>query len=139
MKSHREHRVPLSPSALDTLVAVKPLRDGSDLLFPFPMRPYSPLSDMALTKLLRDVGLADRTTVHGFRSAFRDWAAECIAAPRAVMEIFLGHNVGTAVEQAYARSDLLEKRRRLMNQWAAFAADDPANLACGQVADQRRA
>lgn len=84
MKSNRAHRVPLSPSALQTLVAVEPLRDGSDLLFPSPLRPRNPLSDMALTKLLRDVGLAERTTVHGFRSAFRDWAAERTTAPHAV-------------------------------------------------------
>ena len=128
MKSNREYRVPLSHSALETLVGVELLRDDSDLLFPSPMRPHSPLSDMALTKLLRDVGLADRTTVHGFRSAFRDWSAERTTAPHAVMELSLAHSVGAAVEQAYARSDLLEKRRRLMNQWAAFVTDDPANV-----------
>ena len=128
MKSNREHRVPLSRSALQTLDSVASLRDGSDLLFPSPMRRHTPLSDMALTKVLRDVGLAERTTVHGFRSAFRDWAAERTTAPRAVMELSLAHSVGTTVEQAYARSDLLDKRRRLMNQWAAFVTDDPANL-----------
>ena len=112
MKSNREHRVPLSHAALETLDRIAPLRDASDLLFPSPMRPRTPLSDMALTKLLRDVGLAERTTVHGFRSAFRDWAAERTSAPHAVMELSLAHSVGTVVEQAYARSDLLEKRRR---------------------------
>ena len=76
------------------------------------------MSDMTLTKLLRDNGLADRTTVHGFRSAFRDWAAERTNAPNAVMELALSQTVGSAVEQAYARSDLLEKRRVLMDQWA---------------------
>ena len=81
---------------------------------------------MTLTKLLRDTGLAERTTVHGFRSAFRDWAAERTNAPHAVMEFALSHAVGSAVEQAYARSDLFEKRRVLMEQWARFATATPA-------------
>ena len=87
------------------------------------------MSDMTLTKLIRDIGLAERTTVHGFRSAFRDWAAERTTAPHAVMELALSHTVGSAVEQAYARSDLLEKRRELMNQWATFATATPAEIA----------
>ena len=78
------------------------------------------MSDMTLTKVLRSTGLADRATVHGFRSSFRDWAAECTNAPHAVMELALAHAVGDSVEQAYARSDLLEKRRRLMDQWSAY-------------------
>ena len=78
------------------------------------------MSDMTLTKVLRSTGLADRATVHGFRSSFRDWAAECTNAPHAVMELALAHTIGDSVEQAYAQSDLLEKRRRLMEQWAAF-------------------
>ena len=80
-----------------------------------------------MTKLLRDVGLAERATVHGFRSSFRTWASECTDAPHAVMELCLAHAVGSAVEQAYARSDLLEKRRALMREWADFVAGgDPA-------------
>ena len=75
---------------------------------------------MALTKLLRDNGLAERTTVHGFRSAFRDWAAERTDVEHAVMELALAHAVGSAVERAYARSELLEKRRDLMERWAFF-------------------
>ena len=138
MKSNRVHRVPLSPSALETLIATEPLRDNSDLLFPSPMRPHTQLSDMALTKLLRGVGLADRTTVHGFRSAFRDWAAERTSTPHAVMELSLAHSVGTAVEQAYARSDLLERRRRLMNEWAAFVTDVPANVSSNGTRTSKR-
>lgn len=82
------------------------------------------MSDMTLTKVLRDTGLADRATVHGFRSSFRDWAAEQTDASHAVMELSLAHTVGTAVEQAYARSDLLARRRNLMQQWADFLSAD---------------
>lgn len=121
MKSGAPHRVPLSDAALATLDEVDSLRDDSRLIFPSPRRRGEPMSDMTLTKLVRDIGLAERTTVHGFRSAFRDWAAERTNAPHAVMELALAHRVGSAVEQAYARSDLLEKRRDLMDQWAEFA------------------
>ena len=79
-----------------------------------------PISDMTLTKVQRRLGVADRATVHGFRSSFRDWAAECTDAPHAVMELSLAHAVGGAVEAAYARSTLFEKRRWLMEQWAAY-------------------
>ena len=75
---------------------------------------------MALTKLLRDNGLAERTTIHGFRSSFRTWASEKTDAEHAVMEMALAHAVGSAVERAYARSDLLVKRRRLMEEWSDF-------------------
>ncbi len=126
MKSGTAHRVPLSDAALAALDAARSLRNDSDLLFPSPRRPDQPMSDMTLTKLLRDAGLAESTTVHGFRSAFRDWAAERTNAPHAVMELSLAHTVGSAVEQAYARSDLLEKRRGLMDQWARFATATPA-------------
>ena len=125
MKSGAPHRVLLSAAALEVLEAVG-TRDSSPLIFPSPIRPDRPMSDMTLTKLLRDKGLAARTTVHGFRSAFRDWAAERTNAPHAVMELALSHKVGSAVEQAYARSDLLAKRRALMDQWALFLTATPA-------------
>ena len=128
MKSGAPHRVPLSDAALAVLDTVRPLRGDSDLVFPSPRRTGKPMSDMTLTKLLRDNGLADRSTVHGFRSAFRDWAAERTNAPHAVMELSLGHTVGSAVEQAYARSDLIEKRRALMANWARFATSGPAEV-----------
>ncbi len=79
---------------------------------------------MTLTKVLRVTGLADRATVRGFRSSFRTWASEKTDAPHAVMELSLAHSVGTAVEQAYARSDLLARRRKLMQQWADFVSAD---------------
>ena len=96
------------------------LDDGSGLIFPSPAKPGNTIINMTLTKVLRSTGLADRATVHGFRTSFRTWASECTEADHAVMELSLGHAVGSAVEQAYARSDLLEKRRRLMDRWAAY-------------------
>ena len=129
MKGSLDHRVPLSDAALAVLREATKLRDGSGLIFPSPMRRGQPLSDMTLTKVLRATGLAERATVHGFRSSFRDWAAECTSAPHAVMELSLAHRVGSAVEQAYARSDLLDQRRTLMNAWADFVTAGAGKVA----------
>ena len=120
MKGGREHRVPLSDAARDVLARAWLLEDGSGLVFPSPSRAGRPLSDMTLMKILRDRGLAERATVHGFRSAFRDWCAET-GKPREVAEAALAHTV-SGVEGAYFRSDLLARRRALMDQWAAFLA-----------------
>ena len=120
MKGGKAHRVPLSDSTLDVLGAAASIYDGSGLVFPSPVRPGRPLSDMTLTKILRDNRLADRATVHGFRSSFRIWAEERTSASHAAMELALAHAVGSAVEQAYMRSDLLEQRRELMQQWADY-------------------
>ena len=128
MKTGVEHRVPLSDAAVAALEAVRPLRDRHDLLFPSPSRPGKTLSDMTLTKVLRDTGLANRATVHGFRTAFRTWASEQTNADHAVMELCLAHHVGTAVERAYARSDLFNKRLRLMDQWAAYLTGGSAKV-----------
>ena len=128
MKGHAEHRQPLSDAAMAVLAEARTLRDKSDLIFPSPMRRGRPLSDMSLTKLLRDTGLAERATVHGFRTCFRTWASEKTSADHAVMELSLAHAVGSAVERAYARSDLLAKRRRLMDQWAAFVTGKGADV-----------
>ena len=122
MKTGVEHRVPLSDAALAVLEQAQILRDDSDLIFPSSVKRGTPLSNMTMTKILRDNGLAARTTAHGFRSSFRDWAGECTNTAHAVMELSLAHKVGSAVEQAYARSDLLAKRRDLMEQWAQFVA-----------------
>ena len=121
MKGRAPHRVPLSAAALAILERARTMDDGSGLIFPSPLRPGRPLSDMSLTKLLRDRGLADRATVHGFRSAFRDWCAET-GAPREVAEAALAHTVG-GVEGAYFRSDVYERRRALMEAWGAFVAE----------------
>ena len=95
MKAKVEHRVPLSPRVVAILAEAKSIHHlGSDLIFSSPVRPGKPMSDMTLTKLLRDLEFADRTTVHGFRSSFRDWAGECTNAPHAVMELCLVHHLG---------------------------------------------
>ena len=91
----------------------------------FPGRPGKPLSDGALLALLKRMERAD-LTVHGFRSTFRDWAAEQTNFSREVAEMALSHAIGDKVEAAYRRGDLLEKRRRMMEAWAAFAATKPA-------------
>ena len=122
MKGWLQHRVPLSTAALDVLTRAMEIRDGSDLVFPSPRRSGQPLSDMTLTKVLRDNGLAHLATVHGFRSTFRDWASETTSASYAAMELSLAHRVGSAVEQAYARSDLLEQRRELLEAWGEFVS-----------------
>jgi integrase len=124
MKAGVKHRVPLSDAVLELLERARVLRDGSGLIFPSSVKAGHPMSDMTLTQVLRKTGLAERSTVHGFRSAFRDWAAECTSAPHAVMELTLAHAVGSSVEQAYARSDLIEKRRVLMQAWADFVTGD---------------
>ena len=128
MKGGAEHRVPLSGAALTVLHEAAPLRGDDDLIFPSPRKRGRPLSDMALTKVLRDYGLADRATVHGFRSCFRDWASENTGAPHAVMERALAHAVADAVEAAYSRSDLLERRRGLMQQWGKFVTGAGATV-----------
>ena len=127
MKGGVQHRVPLSGPALAVLERASQLRDDSGLVFPSPVRPGHSMSDMTLTKVLRATGLAERATVHGFRSTFRDWAAECTNAPHAVMELSLAHAVGSSVEQACARSDLIAKRRVLMDQWAKFAINSASD------------
>ena len=120
MKAGREHRVPLSGEALDVLERVRMLRDESGLIFPAPTRRGRPLADATLGLALRHAGLADRATVHGFRSSFRDWCAET-GKPRELAEAALAHTVGR-VEGAYFRSDLFEKRRALMEAWGQFVA-----------------
>ena len=126
MKGGVEHRVPLSEPALAVLPEAAALHDDNGLVFPSPRKRGSPLSDMALTKILRDCGLADRATVHGFRSAFRDWAADTGKA-REIAEAALAHTVG-GVEGAYFRSDLYERRAVLMQQWAAYVTGDDAKV-----------
>ena len=131
MKGGREHRVPLSGAALAVLAEAGKLRDGSDLVFPSPTRPGQALSDMTLTKILRSTGLADRATVHGFRSSFRDWADECTGASEAAMELSLAHRGGSSVKKAYARTDLLDPRRPLMEEWAEYVTSCPASAESG--------
>ncbi len=118
MKTGREHRVPLSEGALAVLPEAQALADGSGVVFPSARG--RPLSGFAIVKLVRDLGIG--AVPHGFRSSFRDWAAECTDAPREVCELALAHVNSDRVEAAYRRTDLFERRRTLMEQWAAFLA-----------------
>ena len=120
MKAGSEHRVPLSRQAIELLDEASSLRDETDQVFPSPHKRGGQLSDMTLTKVLRSLGLADRTTVHGFRSSFKNWTLEQTDTPWAVSEVALAHTLGNSTEQAYARSDLFERRRDLMQMWADY-------------------
>jgi len=132
MKARREHRVPLSDGAM-ALIKQMPRLEGSDYVF-FSSRGGS-LSDMSLSAVMRKIhsneqlsdqqGFIDTRSgkpavPHGLRSTFRDWCAERTEFPRDMAEIALAHNVGSAVERAYRRSDMLEKRRSMMQAWATF-------------------
>jgi integrase len=123
MKAGREHRVPLSDGALGVLREVAKLAHRSDpKAFVFPGgKVGKPLSSMALLMLLRRMERGD-LTAHGFRSTFRDWCAEATNYPREVAEAALAHTLRDKTEAAYQRGDLMEKRRRLMEEWAAFCA-----------------
>ena len=128
MKAAKEHRVPLSDAALAVLAAMSPLRPREGDGFVFPGAAESrPLSSMAMLMLLRRMKRAD-LTVHGFRSAFRDWAEEATSTPHAVAEAALAHTIGDKVEAAYRRGDLFAKRAKLMADWAAFCAKAPAQV-----------
>jgi integrase len=117
MKAGREHRVPLSGPALAIIEKMNEIRE-SDFVFPGG-RKSKPLSNMAMLALLKRIGRNDLTT-HGFRSTFRDWAAERTTFPREVVEMALAHTIENKVEAAYRRGDLFQKRRQLMEAWARF-------------------
>lgn len=116
MKAKVEHRVPLTPQARAVIDQMSAIR-SSDYVFPG-RRINSHLSNMAMLELLQD--RFPDMTVHGFRSSFRDWAAECTSFPRLVAEAALAHTIGDKTEAAYLRSDFLEQRRRLMEHWADY-------------------
>jgi len=122
MKTNREHRVPLSCGALAVLQEAQALADGSGVVFP--SERGRALDGAAIVRLVRDLGIG--AVPHGFRSSFRDWAAECTDAPREVCELALAHVNSDRVEAAYRRTDLFERRRALMEQWAAFLAGSDA-------------
>jgi integrase len=123
MKGAREHRVPLSKRAIEIIKAMHEGRNG-DFVFPG-ARPGKPLSAIALAMLLGRMKVED-ATVHGFRSSFRDWAAECTSFPNEVCEAALAHAVSSAVERAYRRGDLFEKRRKLMDAWSTYCTTSKA-------------
>ena len=116
MKGGKEHRVPLT----DEMVAIlEPLKALASVYVFEGQKRQKPLSNMSMLMLLRRMG-CDDFTVHGFRSSFRDWASEASNAPRELAEAALAHQVGSNVERAYARSDLLEQRRELMGYWNTY-------------------
>ena len=120
MKAGKEHRVPLSPRAIEILETVQPM--GKPNLFPAVKG--GKLSSMAMAMLLRR--MKSDCTVHGFRSTFRDWSAEHTSFAHEVCEMALAHAIGNKSEAAYRRGDMFEKRRRLMADWAEFCAQPVA-------------
>ena len=127
MKAKRAHRIPLSGRATEIVDAARTLRAGSSPLV-FPAADGARLPEKTLRRLLQQQGIA--AVPHGFRSTFRDWAAEKTNHPREVVEAALAHVVHNQVEAAYARSDLFERRRRLMDDWsAAVCLSEPVR--CG--------
>ena len=116
MKAKREHRVPLCGRALEVLDAARTLGGGNRLVFP--MRSGRSIATSTFPKMLQYHEIA--AVPHGFRSSFRDWAAEQTDHPREVIEAALAHVVQNKVEAAYARSDLFERRRRLMDDWMRY-------------------
>jgi integrase len=119
MKMRQPHVVPLSPAAVAILRRRWPLRSSDEGLV-FSTHGVKPLSDMTMTKVLRDLGLAT-TTVHGFRSSFTDWAAEKTRIPKEIVDKALAHKLVDRVEAAYRRTDFFDRRRKLMIEWARYA------------------
>lgn len=125
MKARRPHRVPLSAEALAIVATLKTIRPaGTPLLFPGSTG--KALSDMTLTKAIRDLG--EGATAHGFRSTFRDWAAEQTSFPGEIAEAALAHVVPNAVEAAYRRTDFFDKRRELMDAWGRYLGGKRADV-----------
>jgi integrase len=116
-KAGREHRVPLAPEVLAILKA-QPVLMSSPYFFPSARAPRKPTSGMGMRHLMQR--LAPGVTLHGFRASFRSWVKDCTNYPREIAEAALGHVVGDLAEQAYARSDALERRRQMMNSWARY-------------------
>ncbi len=128
MKAGREHRVPLSAEALAVLREMEPARpaEGDGYIFPG-ARDGRPLSSMSMLMLLRRMKRGD-LTVHGFRSAFRDWCEEATSTPHAVSEAALAHTIGDKVEAAYRRGDRFAKRAGLMAEWADYCGKAPTEI-----------
>ena len=122
MKAGLEHRVPLSDSAMAILEKMQAVQQ-SEFIFPG-QREGRPLSNMAMAQLLKRMH-RDNITVHGFRSTFRDWVADLSRFPREVGEMALAHTLRDKTEAAYMRTDLLEKRRAMMEDWAAYCLPRP--------------
>ena len=117
MKARRPHTVPLPPRCLEILSEVRAIYPGSALIFPG-TKPGAPLSEMTFTKVLRDLGFADRATPHGFRSSFKTWCAEAARVRDDVSEACLAHRIGDRVKAAYLHTDFFIERKSLMAAWA---------------------
>jgi integrase len=122
MKARVEHVVPLSPRAIAILREARAAYPTSELIFPG-TKPGLPLSDMTLTKVLRDAGLNGKATAHGFRSSFKDWSAEVARVRDEVSEAALAHKIPDKVRAAYLRTRFLDERRKLMHAWAGYLAE----------------
>jgi integrase len=118
---------PLSSRCLEILQAARVAHSVADLIFAG-SNPEKPLSDMTLTKLLRDMGLAERATVHGFRSSFKVWCAQAAKVSDEISEAALAHAIPQKVRAAYLRTDFLEQRRELMARWADYVSHVPQEL-----------
>ena len=123
MKAGKEHKVPLSERSLDILRAMKRVSQGH-YIFPG-SRAGNPLSEMSMLMTLRRMGVED-VTVHGFRSTFKDWAADCTTYQNEVSEMALAHTIDNKSEAAYRRGELLEKRKNLMKDWAKYCFSNDA-------------
>ena len=125
MKAKREHRIPLTARAVEILQVAKALGDGTGLVFPG-TKAGKPLSDMTLSKLVKELDFA--ADIHGFRTSFRTWAQERTNFPREVAEAALAHAIKDKAEAAYARSDVFEKRRKMMDAWAGYLAGEAGKV-----------
>lgn len=131
MKAGTEHRIPLSDAAMAMLREL-PREAGSDYLFPGARRGRH-VSDTSIRNLMRDLGYGPggkrgEYVAHGFRSSFRDWAGEVSSYPPHICEMALAHSVGSAVEKAYRRGDMIDKRRGLMEEWAKWCESEPMKM-----------
>ena len=125
MKAKREHRIPMTARAVAILREAKGLGDGTGLVFPGTKAGKS-LSDMTLSKLVKELDFA--ADIHGFRTSFRTWAQERTNFPREVAEAALAHTIKDKAEAAYARSDVFEKRRKMMDAWAGYLAGEAGKV-----------
>ena len=137
MKAGQPHRVPVSAAALVILREMAALKDSSGLVF-IGQREGTPKSDMTLTAVLRRTGRGE-LSAHGFRSTFRDWAAEATPRPNDVVEQELAHAIGSALEAAYRRGDLIAKRRALMDHWANYLTEPAAQVVRPRFGQQHAA
>jgi integrase len=118
-KGDKEHKVPLSDAVMAVLKTMREIRQSA-CVFPG-VKPGQPIGADALRELIKKLA-GDDVTVHGLRSTFRDWAADCTSFPNELAEMALSHAIPTAVEKAYRRGSMFERRRKLMDVWAAYCA-----------------